>query len=214
MDEAATARAAAAAALGLRTDLDGAARAGLVQLVTADPDPGVRATALAAVVRAARVAAPPAWRAAAADDDATVRRRAAETAPALGDALTLDDLVALLHDTEAWVAEAAAFALGERGDRDAVPALAPAATEHDDPLVRESAVAALGAIGDPAGLPAVLRGCDDKPAIRRRAVLALAAFEGDEVEARLRAALEDRDWQVRQAAEDLIGHDASKSETE
>ncbi len=138
MDEAATARAAAAAALGLRTDLDGAAQGELAQLVTADPDPGVRATALAALVRAARVAAPPAWRAAAADDDATVRRRAAETAPALGDALTLDDLVALLHDTDAWVAEAAAFALGERGDRDAVPALAPAATEHDDPLVRES----------------------------------------------------------------------------
>ena len=124
----------------------------------------MRATALAALVRAARVAAPPAWRAAAADDDATVRRRAAETAPALVEALTLDDLVALLHDTDVWVAEAAAFALGERGDRDAVPALAPAATEHDDPLVRESAVAALGAIGDPAGLPAVLRGCDDKPA--------------------------------------------------
>ena len=43
----------------------------------------------------------------------------------------------------------------------------------------------------------------DKPAIRRRAVLALAAFEGDAVEARLQAALEDPDWQVRQAAEDL-----------
>jgi HEAT repeat protein len=51
----------------------------------------------------------------------------------------------------------------------------------------------------------VLRACDDKPAVRRRAVLALAAFEGPEVEARLRQALTDRDWQVRQAAEDLLG---------
>jgi HEAT repeat protein len=50
----------------------------------------------------------------------------------------------------------------------------------------------------------VLQACDDKPAIRRRAVLALAAFEGEQVEGRLRRALEDRDWQVRQAAEDLL----------
>jgi len=40
-------------------------------------------------------------------------------------------------------------------------------------------------------------------AIRRRAVLALAAFEGPEVEAAIERALTDTDWQVRQAAEDL-----------
>ena len=59
--------------------------------------------------------------------------------------------------------------------------------------------------GDPAGLSAVLAACRDKPAIRRRAVLALAAFEGPEVDAALQAALEDKDWQTRQAAEDLLG---------
>jgi hypothetical protein len=36
-------------------------------------------------------------------------------------------------------------------------------------------------------------------------VLALAAFEGPEVDAALRRALGDRDRQVRQAAEDLLG---------
>ena len=82
-------------------------------------------------------------------------------------------------------------------------ALGRAATDHDDPLVREAAVAALGALGDPSTLPVVLAACDDKPAVRRRAVLALAAFDGAEVEARLALALTDRDWQVRQAAEDL-----------
>jgi HEAT repeat protein len=76
---------------------------------------------------------------------------------------------------------------------------------HRDPLVREAAVAALGALGHPDGRAAVLAACSDKPAVRRRAVLALAAFEGDEVEAALTAALGDRDWQVRQAAEDLTG---------
>ena len=39
--------------------------------------------------------------------------------------------------------------------------------------------------------------------MRRRAVLALAAFEGPDVEAALARALEDPDWQTRQAAEDL-----------
>jgi len=70
--------------------------------------------------------------------------------------------------------------------------------------VREAAVAALGALGEPSTLPAVLAACDDKPAIRRRAVLALAAFDNPEVDRRIRAALTDHDWQVRQAAEDLL----------
>jgi hypothetical protein len=34
-------------------------------------------------------------------------------------------------------------------------------------------------------------------------VLALAPFDGDEAEAAIDRALADRDWQVRQAAEDL-----------
>jgi HEAT repeat protein len=45
----------------------------------------------------------------------------------------------------------------------------------------------------------------DKPAVRRRAVLALASFDGPGVEEALERALVDRDWQVRQAAEDLTG---------
>ena len=85
-----------------------------------------------------------------------------------------------------------------------ISALGRATTTHDDALVREAAVAALGAIGDPTSLPMVLVACDDKPAVRRRAVLALAAFEGKAVEARLRLALEDRDWQTRTAAEQLL----------
>jgi HEAT repeat protein len=106
------------------------------------------------------------------------------------------------------VIEATAWALGELGPAavraGAVPALAAVSTSHDDPLAREAAVAALGALGDPAGLPAVLAACRDKPAVRRRAVLALAPFEGPDVDAALHTALDDRDWQVRQAAEDLL----------
>jgi HEAT repeat protein len=174
---------------------------------TDDPEPRVRAVAIAALVRTAprRVSAP-IWRRAAHDPDARVRRRAAEVAPRLGRAAACAVLVELLHDTDPWVAEAAAYALGEhpRPTRLAITELTSAATGHADPLVREAAVAALGAQGDPETLPVVLAACRDKPAIRRRAVLALAAFEGDEVEAQLRVALTDADWQVRQAAEDLL----------
>ncbi len=74
--------------------------------------------------------------------------------------------------------------------------------------MRESAVAALGAIGDGRAVDAIIAGTSDKPAVRRRAVLALAPFLGDDdtghrVDAAIDRALEDRDWQVRQAAEDL-----------
>ena len=40
--------------------------------------------------------------------------------------------------------------------------------------------------------------------MRRRDILALAAFDGPEVTTALEKALLDRDWQVRQAAEDLL----------
>jgi HEAT repeat protein len=50
----------------------------------------------------------------------------------------------------------------------------------------------------------VLAALEDKPAVRRRAAAALAAFDGPAVEAALRRCLEDRDWQVRQVAEDLL----------
>ncbi len=101
----------------------------------------------------------------------------------------------------------AAWSAGERGDPSYVPrlaALASATDGHRDPLCREAAVAALGAIGDPAGLPAVEAALGDKPAVRRRAAVALAAFEGPIAGSALQRCLDDRDWQVRQVAEDLL----------
>lgn len=135
------------------------------------------------------------------DPSPIVRRRAAELSVPFGDV----DLVGALGDADALVIEAAAWAIGERPPAPgAVAALSSVVTTHSDPLCREAAVAALGALGDPDGLPAILAATTDKPAVRRRAVLALAPFEGDEVDAALNRALTDRDWQVRQAAEDLL----------
>jgi HEAT repeat protein len=165
-----------------------------------DSDPEVRATALGALVRMGRVT-PADAKVALEDPDPLVRRRACE----LGAALPAAEFQGLLADPDDLVVEAACYALGEVRDLPAVPALVRIATAHTDALCRESAVAALGAIGSPEGLPAILAALDDKAQIRRRAVIALAAIDSPDSEAALRRCLKDRDWQVRQAAEDLLG---------
>ena len=171
------------------------ARSGL-----ASDDAGVRSTALGALERLGELS----------DDDVSdaladaepgVRRRAAEVAATHPGV----DLLGALHDDDARVVEVAAWSCGEHeSDRDEiVERLIELAGSADDPLVRESSVAALGAIGDERAVAAILAATADKPAVRRRAVLALAPFDGDEVEDAMERALVDRDWQVRQAAEDL-----------
>ena len=145
-----------------------------------------------------------------ADADAGVRRRAVELAAKRPRV----DLRGPLADPDASVVEVAAWACGEH---EVVPDdvlatlvdLAGGRGSGGDPLVREAAVAALGAIGDDRGLDAILAATTDRPAIRRRAVLALAPFvdpdhhRAAEVAAALERATADRDWQVRQAAEDV-----------
>lgn len=136
------------------------------------------------------------------DTSAEVRRVAVETS------VNMDDVVIhpLLNDADVFVAEMTAWCLGERvsATDDEVQALINATLHHDEAVVREACAAALGSLGDERGLPAILAACGDKPAVRRRAILALAPFEGNEVDAALQKALEDRDWQVRQNAEILL----------
>lgn len=147
-----------------------------------DPSPRVRATALAALARAG-VALASHVAAGLADPEPSVRRRACEVAAGYPDV----ELVPLLRDRHPSVVESAAWALGERGSSagGCVGALSQVAVEHADPLCREASVAALGAIGHGSGLAAILSATGDKPAVRRRAVIALAPFEGAEVDAAL-----------------------------
>jgi hypothetical protein len=163
-------------------------------------DPQSRVLALGALARM-RALVVDDLRRASSDSDPGVRRRVAQLAAAQPQM----SVMPLLGDPESTVVEAAAWAAGEQEhvDDPVLSMLIALASSAIDPLVREACVAALGAIGDERGLPAVLAGCVDKPAIRRRAVLALAPFDGPEVRAAWRTAMDDRDWQVRQAAEDL-----------
>ena len=167
-------------------------------------DGTVVATAIGALSRMGRLTAAD-LSTAAGDRRPEVRRRGADEA---GRHPELDaPLAGLLDDGDATVVEVAAWACGERRPDEAlVSKLAELATAHDDALVREASVAALGALGVPDGREAILAATRDKASVRRRAVLALAPFDGPEVEAALATALTDRDWQVRQAAEDLTGN--------
>jgi HEAT repeat protein len=173
-----------------------AARAALV-----DADPVARELGMGALLRLGHLTDDE-LRTALTDDAPSVRRRAAMiagTRPGVS-------LRASLGDSDATVVEAAAWACGEQEsvDDEVLAVLIDFGITADDALVREACTAALGAIGDPRGLPTILHACADKPAVRRRAVLALAPFEGEEVDAALQTALTDRDWQVRQAAEDVV----------
>lgn len=186
-------------------DLDGARR-GLVA-----NDAAVRAVALGALERLG-VLSDDELTAALTDSAVPVRRRAA-TITARHPAV---DLLPVLADRDPTVVEVAAWACGEHEQvSDAIlQRLIVLATQTTiDALVRESSVAALGAIGADRGLDAILSATTDKPAVRRRAVLALAPFldphhpRANDVAAALARALTDRDWQVRQAAEDLVPTD-------
>lgn len=197
-----------AALAGLVADADAAVE------LCGDPEPSVRSAALGAL---ARLGALPERNLvqAMADPEAEVRRKATAIAARLGHLFQrsrgpgaiVASLTRTLSDPDTLVAESAAWALGEWGAAagpQAVDALARMALGHPEALCRESAVAALGAIGAPRSLEVILEALGDKPAVRRRAVIALSAFDDPRAEEGLRQVLEDRDWQVRQAAEDLL----------
>lgn len=176
-----------------------------------DLDPNVRATALGALNRLGALRSRELLTASV-DPDPIVRRRACTESTfwngSIGDPLEPEiarAIASLLDDPDDSVVEIAAWACGERppASPSTIGRLCAIATTHEDALCRESAVAALGALGDPLGLPAILEATNDKATVRRRAIIALAPFDGPEVDAALERARDDRDWQVRQAAEDL-----------
>jgi HEAT repeat protein len=172
-----------------------------------DRSPEVRVAALGALARNGSLTVADVT-AALGTGSTTLRRAAVENALAVrgpGSRSTLYALMAgALTDPDPLVVVGAAWFLAERRVSSAVAPLAAVATGHDDVRCREAAVAALGAIGEPQGLPAVLHGLEDKATIRRRATVALAGFDDPRVDPALRRAATDRDWQVRQAADELL----------
>ena len=176
---------------------------GEFQLVTEyleHPEPDVRATALRVLDNEGKL------------EKGIVERSLSDSAFKVRNALAYlisrnRDIPAMkfLLDEDAEIVEIACWGVGERGDTSAeiLDVLQSITESHSDSLCRESAVAALGALGDEKALGSILKAVEDIATVRRRAVLALAPFDGPEVELAIAKALEDRDWQVRQAAEDI-----------
>lgn len=164
-------------------------------------DPTLRSSALGCLARSGRLELPHLARGLT-DQAAAVRRTAARVAPLVSDeqhAAVSDLLGHALDDPDRLVVIGALNAVGERQDTPLLDAVLALGSTSTDALIIEEAVACVAELGDPRGLAFVLRAADGKPALRRRCVAALGAFEGDEVEATLDRLAVDRDWQVRQA---------------
>lgn len=167
-------------------------------------DPDVRSAALGALARLGVLSssALAGFLLVSAEPALTVRRRAAELAAGFLEI----SLLPALHDPAWEVLEMACWSVGEHevADDETLARLIELAGDHEEALVREAAVAALGAVGDARGLPAIIAACSDKAPVRRRAAVSLAPFDEPEAEEALRVLLSDRDWQTRQIAEDLL----------
>lgn len=138
------------------------------------------------------------------DSDPEVRRETLSEMGTRGECpIAVGRLVACLRDQDPLVAEAAAFAVGECGVLDGESELKWMLAEHEDARCRETAVVSLGLLACDSSRQAIIEALSDKPTVRRRAIVALASFEGSDIDDALDAAANDRDWQVRSAVEQL-----------
>lgn len=121
-----------------------------------------------------------------------------------GDRRSLVHAKRWMEDASWLVAEFGAFVAGELEDPELVPRLIELAMDHEEPLVREAALASLGAIGDQRAIPVVLAGLSAKSVyLRRRALVISVAFESPEIDRAVEALRDDRDAQIRQLFVDL-----------
>jgi len=109
-----------------------------------------------------------------------------------------------MQDPSWLVAEYGAYVAGELEDSSLVTTLITLASGHEEMLVREAALASLGAIGDQRGLPVVIEALRSKNVyLRRRALVVSVAFESDELTRAVEELRNDRDAQIRQLFVDL-----------
>ena len=166
-----------------------------------DKDPKVREAALSSLEKLGKLSEKTLSKSIS-DPSPEVRKRVVELLAKRPDKIPFN----VFNDKDPLVIETACWAAGEKENptEKLINKLCAIANGHTDQLCREAAVAALGSIGSPLGLETVLEALKDKPAIRRRAAIALAAFDDPKVDEALKKSLNDRDWQVRQIAEDLL----------
>ena len=112
------------------------------------------------------------------DQDGDVRRAAIEILNQTKDTRAVDSLIEATHDSDWWVSERAVDALAEIGNRKAVPRMLEML--RGEPRSIPTALRALGKLGDPQALQAVIdQFLHPEPSVRAEAVTAAARLVDD-----------------------------------
>jgi len=112
------------------------------------------------------------------DQDGDVRRAAIEILNQTKDTRAVDSLIEATHDSDWWVSERAVDALAEIGNRKAVPRMLEML--RGEPRSIPTALRALGKLGDPRALQAVVdQFLHPEPSVRAEAVTAAARLVDD-----------------------------------
>jgi HEAT repeat protein len=180
-------------------------------------DPNVRSGAIGALIRMRDQASAPAI--------VDVIRQDKETAPRLTalaglptmngsavSAMYVDAVIGVLSDPSSEVRKEAVMALGQVGDRRALPEILRVSKTERDRTVRQAILYTIGKLATDADAPAVeavlLDSLDSAPAesaVREAAVYGLGKVRNPRAERRLIAALNDADPNVQRAAAEALG---------
>lgn len=143
------------------------------------------------------------------DQDGDVRRAAIEILNQTKDTRAVDSLIEATHDTDWWVSERAVDALAEIGNRKAVPRMLEML--RGEPRSIPTALRALGKLGDPQALQAVVdQFLHPEPSVRAEAVTAAARLVDDSNAESVRQAIR----QLAVETSDVALHNAALSAIE
>ena len=143
------------------------------------------------------------------DRDGDVRRAAIEILNQTKDTRAVDSLIEATHDTDWWVSERAVDALAEIGNRKAVPRMLEML--RGEPRSIPTALRALGKLGDPQALQAVVdQFLHPEPSVRAEAVTAAARLVDDSNAESVRQAIR----QLAVETSDVALHNAALSAIE
>ncbi len=119
------------------------------------------------------------------------------------------DIYCLLElEADPQVLEAIIFSLGERKEYRAHTDLCKIAVSHTDPLCREAAIAALANLQMEESLETLIKASSDRAPVRRRVAIALSYFDNPLATKCLEMLSQDRDWQTKKIAKELLNIEA------